>query len=480
LPEAGAPSSRPALALALVLLVGLGFRFLASLAPDCIPGWDGAYYFVQVRGLLREGRLPFPDLPLLYWALAALARILSTAMAPGAAIEAAVRWTDALLPLALAIPVYHFAWPSPGKNPSRAALAIFLVGLIAVASGNVLLMAGDMIKNGAALPFSLFYFHFLHRFLREGGRRWALLALLSFLVSSLIHISALALNAAFSVCFALLALFRADARISVGLLAGVGLAIASVPTLDPDRGGRLIAVLRQPSGFFSSGWLANLERPELWLGNALGLLGVAALWLCRKELDRPTRILLGAATLTTLAFCFPLLRPDLLERLALVSFVAGLIPATYLARRSSLGAALVAPLTALTMLHGVLAVKTHRVTGLVATARTDLERMKPALPPGRNLVMVNHGLRWWTTWILETHFCNGASRALADRKSYDAVLLLEEVHPGAFGSFPSKLATTPGATLRDGRLLQGESFTVLREGEYFRLSRLADRIPAQP
>lgn len=480
LPRSGTWTFRPSIALVLVIFIGLGLRSQASLAPDCIPGWDGAYYFVQVRGLLREGSLPFPDFPLLYYALAALAWLLSGFMAAGTAIEAAVRWTDAILPVSLAIPIYLFAWPCFGIDRGRAALAILLVGLIAVASGNVLLMAGDMIKNACALPFSFFYIYCLYRLLREGGLRWTLLAILAFLLSSLTHFSALALNAAFSVCFASLALSRAGAKIALGLLAGVGLAIACIPALDPARGERLINILLHPGGFFAPPSLAALERPEPWLGAVLGLLGGIALWVHRKEMDHATRILLGAATLTTLAFVFPFLRADLLERLALVSFVTGLVPAIYLVCRNPLGSALVAPITALVMLHGALAVKTSRVTGLVQSAREDLERLKTSLPSGRNLVLVNHGMRWWTAWLLETHFCTGAARALADRDSYDAVLLLEEVRPGAFGRFPSTLATMPGASLRDGERLRGETFTVLREGAFFRLSRLERPLRERP
>lgn len=463
--------------LALVVLIGFGLRAQASLVPDCIPGWDGAYYFVQVRGLLREGSLPFPDFPLLYYGLAALSWSLSGFMEGGTAIEAAVRWTDAILPLALAIPVYLFAWPWFGERRGRASLAVLLVGLISVASGNVLLMAGDMIKNASALPFSLFYIYCLYRLMRDGGLRWTLLAVLSFLVSSLIHISALALNAAFSVCFAFLAMNRDRAMLSLGLLVGLGLAILCAPALDPDRGGRLIAALLHPGSVFSPPSPAYLARPESLMGTALGLLGGLALWIHRKEMDRATRVLLGAATLTTLAFVFPLLREDLLERLALVAFVTGLVPATYMVCRNPFGPALVAPITIIGMLHGALAVKTLRVTGLVQDAREDLERMKTAMPRGRNLVIVNHSMRWWTAWVLETHFCTSADRALADRESYEAVLLLEEIRPGAFGRFHSKLATAPGASLRDGERLHGETFTMLREGLYFRVSRLQGSLP---
>ncbi len=55
------PGRRPALALAVVLGLGFIARALAVLDPPCLPGEDGAYYFVQVRGILRGEGLPVPD-----------------------------------------------------------------------------------------------------------------------------------------------------------------------------------------------------------------------------------------------------------------------------------------------------------------------------------------------------------------------------------------------------------------------------------
>lgn len=58
---------RSALALAVVVATGFLARSLAVLDPPCLPGPDGAYYFVQVRGILRGEGLPVPDLPLLFY-----------------------------------------------------------------------------------------------------------------------------------------------------------------------------------------------------------------------------------------------------------------------------------------------------------------------------------------------------------------------------------------------------------------------------
>jgi lipopolysaccharide export LptBFGC system permease protein LptF len=88
------------------------------------------------------------------------------------AIIAAVRITDTFLPLALAVPVFLFAraFARPGARPGGSLVAVVLVGLVAVASGNALLMAGGMIKNAVALPGSFLFASAAYRWLRGGGR----------------------------------------------------------------------------------------------------------------------------------------------------------------------------------------------------------------------------------------------------------------------------------------------------------------------
>lgn len=464
------PGLLPASAVVLVLLLGFAVRALATLGPDCIAGDDGAYYFVQVRGILRGAGLPFPDFPLLFQVLAGAARFLSLFMASPEAVVAAVRWADTLVPLLLVLPVHFLARHLARGRPERAALATLLVGLLAVGSGNVLGMAGGMIKNAAALPFCLLYFHQLDRSLRDRALRPALLAALWFLISSLTHLSALILNTVFTVLLVLAGLHRRSGGRALGWIVPAGLAIALVPLLDADRGARLLGTLARPGSAFTANAATALGQFPFWLGLALGALGLGVLG--RTTMDDRDRALLWAASLTALALSFPFLRPDLHERLALVAIVPGLVPAVHVVCRVPSGPVLLMPVIVLSLLHGFLAVKTLRLTGLTRPALEDLARMKEVLPPGRTLVLVRDGLDWWAAWVLDTPFSTRAGRGLADRERYAAVLLLEEIRPGAFGHAPSVPAAQPGDTLKDGGLLRSETLKPLREGAFFRLSRV--------
>jgi hypothetical protein len=495
----------PTLALAAVLVLGLVVRAQATLVPDLIVGYDGAYYLIQVRAILRDGHLAVPDFPLLFYFQAALAALFSLFLEQSAAIVAAVRWVDTLVPLLLAIPVYLFAraFATGRSRASGAWIAVLLVGGIAVASGRSLGMAGGVIKNATAVPFAFLFAFYLHQWLGQGTWRTLALATLCFLTSSLTHFGGLVLSASTGVLILATALLTPATRTrstwpGVALLTGLGAVVGLVRILDPDRAHRLLHALRHPGWLFADSpvvqWLggndtliqdAVFTSPDVWLGSALGAIGLFTLWRHHRDMDPATRVVIAGTTMTALCFSSPLLRPDLLERLSMMAYVPGMVPVTYLITREARAAAIVAPITAFAMLNGALAVKTLRVTALVRPAFEELEQLRAALPPGRNIVITRHMLRWWVVWTMEVHYSSWVARALADRDAYDAVLLLDEIGGGAFGQShaPHGLGT-PGAGVRDALLLRSETVTPFMAGEYFRLSRVepanGDRAAPRP
>jgi hypothetical protein len=457
------------LALGLVVALGFAARAAVVLDPPCLPGQDGAYYFVQVRGILRGEGLPVPDLPLLFYALACIARILTLFQDTASAIVSAVRWTDAVVPLSLAFPVYLLARDTP---PGRAGLATLLPGLLAVASGNVLMLAAGAIKNGAVLPLCLFYVYWLARW--DQRRSWGalLLGAVFLLASCLTHLSALPVALAFTVPWVCLRVARHPDRRLLVIAAGLAVAVGMAIVVEPARGGRALGTVLRPWTAVSPDWGTAIQQPAVWLGNALGVLGLVALGRKRRELEPWARDLLAASSLASLVLSSPVLRPELLERLALVSLVPGLVVAVFLSGWLRMGPTLLAPLLALALAHGGLAVKTLRATGLTQPAFDELEAVRGVLPDGPRIVMVRPLLRWWAAWTLDSKFSTSVAGVMANRDAYAVILVLDEIRPGAFGLAPSRIASKPGSALRDGADLERASFEVLSEGTYFRLSRL--------
>lgn len=485
-------------ALAAVIAAGLAARSTATLLPPFAVGDDGAYYLVQVRAILRGGTLAIPDFPLLFYLQASLARLLALVMTQRDAIIAAVRLTDTCGPLALAVPVALFAraFTRPGDRPARGALAVALVGLVAVASGHSLITAGGMIKNAAALVCSFFFAFASHRWLRDGRRGALASGAIWFVLASLTHMGGVTLCSALAACLLAAGLATPALRPRVWQPALVLLAcfitcLAVVHTLDPDRARRLLHAIVAPSWLVAdaadarqlrvspaSAIVTNLASAEAWLGNALGLLGAITLWRHRAGMDAPTRALLVASTVVSFAFSSPLLRPEVLQRLALLAYVPGMIPLVYLVCRDGGGAAVVAPLTLAVMLQGALAVKTLRLTALVPAAHAELARFASAVPAGRVIVITRPLLRWWVAWTMDTRFSTRIGPALAARGAYDAVLIVDEVRGGAFGAAPAPAEIGAlAAGVKDASPLRAEDVRTLAEGEYLRLSEIVKPPP---
>jgi len=520
--DAGRIDNRLVTVLAAVTVVGLALRALLTLVTEFVIGINGPYYLVQVRAILRTGTLGLPDLPLLFYAQAAIAAALSLVLDSSDAVVVAVRSTDVVVPVALTVPAYLFVREFSGsrKDDGRPLLGMAIVGLIAVASGNSLRMMGSMIKNAAALPFCLLYVYYLYRSLKRPQRNSVILAAVFFAVSSLTHIGALALNVSIAGFMVLLGLGskptrETAVRIGVALTVCVVVAVVFLRLVDPDRGARLLDVILHPGRLFTGSvialWLQGLPNPmmaqavtseEIWLGNALGTAGLFAVWRYRTQLDSPTRLLLGACSITALAFASPLLSPEWSDRLALMAFVPGLVPVAYLLCRHARMRVVLGTITVLVMLNGALAIAVYARIGLDPAAHEELEAMKTTLPEGRTIVIARHGLEWWVAWTMDTHIANRVGPALDARDQYDALLVVDEINPGAFGGpdFPLPQAAPPGAgpsappagpdqlpdarrpsrvepgwSLPDAGRLRSMQVTTLFEGEFFRLSLISDR-----
>ncbi|MCB0636840.1 MAG: hypothetical protein KDC54_09505 [Lewinella sp.] len=102
--------SRPRLWLGVIIALAIVARllFLWAGRPEFV-GWFNHtyYYYVEVRGLLLQGALPYSDMPLLFYLYAGTARLLSgVGMELSAAIVAATRFWMCIIPSLIPLPVY--------------------------------------------------------------------------------------------------------------------------------------------------------------------------------------------------------------------------------------------------------------------------------------------------------------------------------------------------------------------------------------
>ena len=505
-------------ALIAVLAAGWILRAKAGFVPGLIPGVNGAYYLIQARAILHTGALGIPDFPLLFYLQAGLGALFSLFTPMNRAIFIAVRLTDTIIPVLIAVPIFLFvrAFDGAGKQRYTPIIGALSVGLIAIGNRGFLHMTGDFQKNAAALPLFLTFAFFLYLSLRNHRRRDIIVTFIFFYLTCLTHIGVAALALLFTGFVVMTDIISnknyKQALVIVSVLtASLSLSLGLVFLFDPERVVKLLAVSFYPGKLFEgslvSTWaeigfrIPPLDIDGIVLGNMTGIIGLATAVLYRKRMDHPTSNVLYASSLTALVFASPLIGRDLAQRLCLMAFVPGLIPLAFIVSRQrwiaifSLAAVLVLFFTTARTISG------NFQQTITPAAYAELQSFKEALPGGNTMVIARHGLEWWAAWTMETKVANNPDAVQSVWDTYDTVFFLEEINPDAFtgGDFQHRHARPPvglpfmhrprrrnaptpppfpGFMGGQGFHGPGENFfdpdnlILIKEGAFFRLSRI--------
>lgn len=298
-------------------------------------GWlnHSYYYFVQVRGLMAEGALPYPDMPLLFFVYAALARALgSLGMETGSAIVASTRLVmtvvPALMPLVFYAIVRTMNRGEPVRGPQWALISVS--GFLPLTLSH---LPEFLQKNTAGLVLLALLVLLSQRALR--GRRAESLVGAGLLIPAIVltHFGTFAAATLWGLAlFLAWASVRRDPRATLGaglaLASAAGFGVALLYLVDPRRFERLLWYAEES---FDRSLVGSLlfgsPRPGL-LGAALAVFALYVLFGFALGLYR--RRSTGMATsdrvfwLASLLFCFLLVLPVLDE--ALMGRLANFLP----------------------------------------------------------------------------------------------------------------------------------------------------------
>ncbi len=232
-----------------IAAIAIALRVAILFSTAFPPGIDAAYYPLQTRGLLESGKLPYSDLPLMFWLNAAVAKSLMSV--GGLNIDDATllasRLIDAVCQPLCAIPLVLLVGWFAGAVTVRLressggrdrwlflALAAAAVSAAATLSTPILRMTGDFEKNSLGLVWMAGSAWALHRALRllavpmSGGRDRVLcwIPLAGFLgLAALTHIGAFGVTVALAASalgvYAFVAFRMSPRRIGLAALAGI-------------------------------------------------------------------------------------------------------------------------------------------------------------------------------------------------------------------------------------------------------------------
>jgi len=452
----GSPRERAALAL--IVGVGLAARAVAIwlTRPEFV-GWfnHSYYYWVQVRGLFENGRLPFADMPLLFAIDAATASLFhALGMGIQPAIVNATRMIMSIVPALIAIPFYLLFRSIDGSRPLGRVLWV-LVTLSAFLPLTLAYMPEILQKNMAGLLLLAWLMYATHRLLERRSPGALVLVALLFLLIALTHLGTLAVTLLFAWSLLLALLFNGTrpkrAVLTLCLVLAFSAAgLAVVHALDAGAFARIVGYVRSS---LSDSLVGRLFSPGTVGSKLLFLSGIllplaALVFLVktwrehRGSLPPADRIFWLGNVLLAYLLVAPVLDLDIVPRFILFLPLPLLVILTYhlvYDRRRRLDQLLVG-----LAIIGVTVTAAGDVTSLVrldpdkATTYAELLGVRARLDLSRkDLVLTRYGVNTICNWFFGTRAGLITAFNRNDVTSYDRLFVLnpkEEVESREAGA----------------------------------------------
>lgn len=412
-----------------------------------VPGVNGGYYLVQARALMERGELGIPDLPLTFHLHAAVAWVIGGmgGLARAEAIVWAVKLCDAVLPPLVAWPVFGLVRRWATARGRGAGVPLAAAALVCCA-WPWFRMVGDLQKNSLALVWLAGLVASLQGWLDAPTTRRAVSTLLWLALLSLTHVGVLGAALVMMAAVAGVAVFRHEparrrqivrwSAVAAALLVAAGALV--LWRFDPARVHRLITAFTNPAKFAVDGRrmpalpgqeaAASLWLPALGFAAAV-LPALVIAWRRRKEQPAADLALVAGLATMVLAITGPWFGSDKAVRFYLIGLIpaiaAGAFAVLHISsarvRRAVCGAAVAAGLGSA---WPILRAGGNAI--LSDDAMAELQGLARQLPAsGRTLVCAQHGVEWWSAWLLHTHIAQFAALRSSDWQDYEAIFRIE-------------------------------------------------------
>lgn len=452
-------------------LLAVAVRLYLNFHTQLIPGLNGAYYPLQVRALLSQGALAFPDMPLLFYVQALFVKLFGL-IVPGIESAKHILFVSKLidsifLPL-MAIPAYMLLRDFFNNRVNPLYQNVMIAFLLL--SFSPLMLTSDLQKNAFAMPLMLFFIYYLLRFFRSQSRKSLVVAILFLLFTGITHFGV------FSVCFIFFILgfiifYRKKAFLPVAIT--VVSSVALVALFDLSRAERLLVFWWMDKDFsISSRFFMDPPAIVNYLFSLfIAIITIRVLWKHRNNKNqfafKALLLLLGLL----LMMLYPFLRFEFWRRLGMMQFLPQVL--LLLMLYPYLGKKLRGIFTAIAVIlvFGSLFIHITRPkpASITEAAYTDLQKIGSVVEKDKNMIIVTrHGLDWWVAWALETKIALAYHNELDEtfRKQYDPVYIIKQ-KKGRNRDYPGKQSPFTEPKIPEGSIKVYHS-------DYFELYQLID------
>lgn len=422
-------SNKPVFTCLTLGFIAFGIRLYFNFSQDLIPGINGGYYPLQVRYVLTNGHLGFPDMPLIFYLDAILIKFVSLFGVPitDTLILNVVKIIDSISIPLLLIPVYkilRLSKPTTSKYFSTSIIAF------SVLSFSPLILKSDLQKNAVAIVFLFAFVSYFLSYLSRKNKLDIYLSILFFLLTGITHFGTFAF-ALFFVIIALSFSNKQKATIPLIILTIVSLGIVAI--FDFSRFIRLTSFWTE---LFDKPVLLNkmLAPHDLILILISLLLAGFGLFILKTKgdrLDPYQKAIAFSSVICLFILSFPLLDVEYFKRLSLFLFIPQILlilqiaPVLDIAHLKTIFLSLIV-ITSLS----VFAVTGQPVDAVLNKgAYENLKELRTIIKnDNETIIIARHGLEWWTAWVLKTKVGQDKSVDKAFFEKYRNIIFLTQLN----------------------------------------------------
>jgi len=412
----------------IVGLLAILIRLFINYRYELIPGINGGYYPVQIRSILKNGALGFPDFPLYFYISAFASKLLSilTALDVNQIILNVSKTSDAvILPLSL-IPLYYIIKHFNKNKMSQVQELLFV--LFAVISFAPFVLVSDLQKNAFAIPLFFSFLLFVFYYLQDKWRKDFIFASFFYLLIGLSHFGVFAVATITLLIFLFIDLQKRSIVLGF-ILISIFLAFALIFDYN-----RVIRLAHVGSTVFENPVIISdrIHPPDilnyLFSYTIIGI-GFYYTFIEKSILTDGNKTILRSLIITLFIFTLPIYDIEYANRLNLITFVIQLVSVIvlYKALKRPLKGILNFFIVIMIISPFIFQVHRSKIPCITYQAFNDLNNLKEhIIYPKDTIVIARHGLEWWSGWVLGTYI--GQDKAIdADLfDKYKNVIILQQ------------------------------------------------------
>lgn len=428
------------------MIVASAIRLLITSSSDyyLLEG-DGPYYPLQVRSLIENFKLGYPDVPLIFILEAVLAKALHLInFAPlDECIIASIRVLDAILPPLAAIPAFLIGREVQVPHIRSKLLTYILVGFAILNITTVYILSQSLHKNALAVVWIFFYLYFVLRMIKYSTKKDFKNALLVLILCALTHFGSFGVLLLITSIFLLFWTFQ-----NRGQLKGISMKtktivitiiislIATLAFFDLERFYRLLYL---PVKLFEAPvflLLLNGQNVQtnflvLILMNLLTVIALFIVMSIRKKIDEQRKIVAYSLLAISFFMTSPLLGAEWANRLYMISYIP--ISILYMVIFTSapkkwvkiFPAIVFIGLTAVSVMNGIIQRGFRTISN---EAYSELKSLKQQnIFNKKSVIIARQDLRLLASWLYGTKGAADYALTKDDFRQYEAIYALRQI-----------------------------------------------------